>query len=76
MRHVQYYIVQCLGTNRHVSFIAVYKASVGSVIETAITALTPEQQMEVVKGLSRHLVNQGVVSPKVMLLPIHFQGHY
>ncbi|KAK5201950.1 phosphatidate cytidylyltransferase [Cryomyces antarcticus] len=48
------------------SFIAVYKASVGSVIETAITGLTPEQQMEVVKGLSKHLVNQGVINPKVL----------
>ncbi|KAI5265885.1 phosphatidate cytidylyltransferase [Aureobasidium subglaciale] len=48
------------------SFIAVYKASVGSVIETAITGLTPEQQMEVVKGLSKHLVNQGVINSKVL----------
>lgn len=47
------------------SFIAVYKASVGSVIETAITGLSPEQQMEVVKGLSKHLVNQGVINAKV-----------
>lgn len=47
------------------SFIAVYKASVGSIIETAITGLTPEQQMEVVKGLSKHLVNQGVINSKV-----------
>lgn len=47
------------------SFIAVYKASVGSVIETAITGLTPEEQMQVVKGLAKHLVNQGVVSAKV-----------
>src|ERR1700722_9701120 len=33
------------------SFIAVYKASVGSVMELAITGLTYEEQMEVVKGL-------------------------
>lgn len=49
------------------SFIAIYKASVGSVIETAITSLTPEQQMEVVKGLSKHLVNQGVINSKVRI---------
>lgn len=48
------------------SFIAVYKASVGSVIETAITGLTPEQQMEVVRGLSKHLVNQGVINVRVL----------
>ncbi len=47
------------------SFIAVYKASVGSVIETAIIGLSPEEQMEVVKGLTKYLFNQGVVSEKV-----------
>ncbi|KAK4554007.1 phosphatidate cytidylyltransferase [Recurvomyces mirabilis] len=48
------------------SFIAVYKASVGSVIETAITGLSPEEQVEVVKGLAKHLYNQGVVGVKVV----------
>ena len=47
------------------SFIAVYKASVGSVIETAITGLTSEEQLEVIKGLSKYLYNKGVVSEKV-----------
>jgi len=46
-------------------FIATHKASVGSVIEMAITGLTPEQQIEVVKGLSKHLVNQGVIASSV-----------
>lgn len=50
------------------SFIAVYKASVGNVIETAITGLSPEEQMEVVKGLTKYLFNQGVVTEKVSLL--------
>lgn len=49
------------------SFIAVYKASVGGVIEQAITGLTPDQQIEVVKGLSKHLVNQGVIPSNVSL---------
>ncbi|KAK5674968.1 phosphatidate cytidylyltransferase [Elasticomyces elasticus] len=48
------------------SFIAVYKASVGSVIETAITGLTHEEQMEVVKGLAKHLYNQGEVGYEVV----------
>ncbi|KAI9819354.1 MAG: hypothetical protein M1832_004059 [Thelocarpon impressellum] len=48
------------------SFIAVYKASVGSVIETAITGLSPEEQLEVIKGLSKYLYNQGVVSETVL----------
>ncbi|KAI9850713.1 MAG: hypothetical protein M1838_005204 [Thelocarpon superellum] len=48
------------------SFIAVYKASVGSVIETAITGLSPEEQLEVIKGLSKYLFNQGILSEKVL----------
>jgi phosphatidate cytidylyltransferase len=47
------------------SFIAVYKASVGSVMELAITGLTYEEQMEVVKGLSKYLYNQDAVSEQV-----------
>lgn len=47
------------------SFIAVYKASVGSVIETAIIGLNTEQQMEVVKGLAKYLYNQGAIDGKV-----------
>lgn len=47
------------------SFIAVHKASVGGVIETAITGLTVDEQMQVVKGLSKYLYNQGAVSEKV-----------
>ena len=47
------------------SFIAVYKASVGEVIEAAINGLTPEEQLEVVRGLSRYLANQGIVNEKV-----------
>ncbi|KAF2502842.1 phosphatidate cytidylyltransferase [Lophium mytilinum] len=48
------------------SFIATHQASVGGIIEAAITGLTPEEQMEVVKGLSKHLVNQDIISPKVL----------
>ncbi|PNS16920.1 hypothetical protein CAC42_4884 [Sphaceloma murrayae] len=48
------------------SFVAVHKASVGGVIELAITGLTSEQQVDVLKGLSKHLVNQGVISQKVL----------
>ena len=43
-----------------------YKASVGSVIETAITMLSPDEQVEVVKLLSKHLVNQGQLSVKAL----------
>jgi phosphatidate cytidylyltransferase len=54
------------------SFIAVYKASVGSVIETAITGLTPDEQIELVKALSKHLINQGTVPQKVFVGSFHF----
>lgn len=47
------------------SFIAQYKTSVGSIIESAIWGLTPEEQVEVVRGLGKYLYNQGVVSDKV-----------
>ncbi|KAF2479561.1 phosphatidate cytidylyltransferase [Neohortaea acidophila] len=48
------------------SFIAVYKTSVGSVIETVITGLSAEEQIEVVRGLAKHLYNQGVVGNDVV----------
>ncbi|KAL9114465.1 MAG: hypothetical protein Q9227_001546 [Pyrenula ochraceoflavens] len=48
------------------SFIAVYKASVGSVMETAITGLTVDEQLEVVRGLTKYLYNQGAVSDTIL----------
>ncbi|KAI9715045.1 MAG: hypothetical protein M1828_001081 [Chrysothrix sp. TS-e1954] len=48
------------------SFIAVYKTTVGGVIEMAIVGLSTDEQMEVVRGLSKHLVNQGVISAKAL----------
>ena len=49
------------------SFIAVYKASVGGIIEIAINGLTAEEQLEVVRGLGKYLFNQGTVSETVCL---------
>ncbi|GMF69012.1 unnamed protein product [Aspergillus oryzae var. brunneus] len=49
------------------SFIAVYKATVGDVIETAINGLTVEEQLEVVRGLGKYLYNQGTVSETVSI---------
>ena len=48
------------------SFIAVYKASVGDVIQTAIQGLDQDEMVEVIKGLSKYLVNQGVVEEGVL----------
>ena len=56
------------------SFIAVYKASVGDVIQRAIQGLDHDEMMEVVKGLSKHLVNQGVVQEGVLGCLADFVG--
>ncbi|KAF2870773.1 phosphatidate cytidylyltransferase 1 [Massariosphaeria phaeospora] len=50
----------------YTSFIAIHKTSVGGVIEAAITGLTLEEQLQVVQILSKHLVNQEIVSPKIL----------
>jgi phosphatidate cytidylyltransferase len=47
------------------TFIALHKVNVGSVLETAITSLSPDEQIELVKSMARYLGNQGVVSEKV-----------
>lgn len=60
------------------SFIAVYKASVGDIIETAINGLTVEEQLEVVRGLGKYLYNQGTVSETVCSpsSPLSFWSHF
>lgn len=50
------------------TFIAVYKASVGSVLELAITRLGHDEQLELVKSMCRYLGNQGVVPEEVSML--------
>jgi len=47
------------------SFIAVRHVTVGSVLHTAVVALSPEEQLELVKGLHRYLMGQGIISEKV-----------
>lgn len=44
------------------SFIAVHKATVGHVMEMAITGLSPEEQIELVRGMARYLGNQDLIS--------------
>ena len=39
--------------------------TVGSVLHTAVVALSPEEQLELVKGLHRYLMGQGIISEKV-----------
>jgi hypothetical protein len=53
------------------TFIAVHKVSVGGVMEMAITGLTADEQVELIRGMARYLGNQGVFDQKVSctLLP-------
>lgn len=48
------------------SFIAIYRASVGDVMERAIQGLDAEEMVEVVKGLSKYMVNQGFVEERLL----------
>jgi len=48
------------------SFIAVHNvASVGSVLDTAINSLSPQEQVEVLERLGRYLVGQNIIRDKV-----------
>ncbi|KAI1383831.1 phosphatidate cytidylyltransferase [Hypoxylon trugodes] len=47
------------------TFIAQHKVNFGNVMELAITGLTLEEQMDLVKGMSRYLENQGAWGPEV-----------
>ena len=48
------------------SFIATYSpASVGTVLESVITMLSPEEQVEVLERLGRYLVGKGLVQETV-----------
>lgn len=43
------------------TFIAMHKVNVGTVLETAITSLSPEEQVELVKSMGHYLTNQGIM---------------
>ena len=47
------------------SFIAIHKASLGSVMELAITGLTPDEQIELVRGMTRYLANHEILGQDV-----------
>lgn len=47
------------------TFIALHKVSVGGVMEMAITGLTPEEQIDLIKGMGHYLRNQGIISNTV-----------
>lgn len=47
------------------TFIALHKVNLGIVLETAITSLSPDEQMELVKSMGRYLGNQGIMPEEV-----------
>jgi phosphatidate cytidylyltransferase len=51
------------------TFIAQYKVSLGGVLESAITGLSVEDQIELLKGVARYLGNQGVLDADVRAMP-------
>lgn len=53
------------------SFIATHKASVGSVLELAITGLTPKEQVELLRGVGHYLRNQAIISEEVGCFRFH-----
>jgi phosphatidate cytidylyltransferase len=59
------FIMGTLAFMYYQGFITIHKATIGGVIETAITGLTLEEQMEVILRLSKHLVNQGALPSSV-----------
>ena len=56
------------------TFIATHKASLGSVMELAITGLTPEEQVELVRGIGRYLRNQAIISEEVCIVVNPIRG--
>lgn len=47
------------------TFIALHKVSLGGVMELAITGLTADEQIELVRGMARYLDNQGLLGTEV-----------
>lgn len=52
------------------SFIATYKVGLGGVMEQAITGLTVDEQIELVRNMARYLGNQGALGSDVSESPI------
>ncbi|WDK20978.1 cytidylyltransferase [Colletotrichum graminicola] len=48
------------------SFIALHTVNLGDVMEMAVTGLTVEEQLELVRGMGRYLSNQGVWGDEII----------
>jgi phosphatidate cytidylyltransferase len=56
------------------TFIAIHKVNLGTVLETAITSLSPDEQVELVKSMGHYLRNQGVLLDEVSIPSPVFHG--
>lgn len=59
------FIMGCFAFMYYHNFIASHKAGLGDVLSLAIRGLTPEEQVELVRGMVRVLENQGTWGPEV-----------
>lgn len=50
------------------TFVATHSATTSSVFQTAIGSLSPEQQIQLVLGLLKHLSNRGIISKQAVEL--------
>ncbi|KAF5021975.1 hypothetical protein F66182_5985 [Fusarium sp. NRRL 66182] len=48
------------------TFIAIHKANLGTVLETAITSLSQDDQIELVKSMGHYLRNQGILTQEAV----------
>lgn len=48
------------------TFVATHRMGLGGIMEDAITGLTPEEQIELIRGMSRYLFNQGIVGTDIL----------
>ncbi|KAI1845938.1 hypothetical protein JX265_011166 [Neoarthrinium moseri] len=60
------FIMGCFAYMYFHTFIALNKVSYGHVMELAITGLTVEEQIELMKGMGQYLENQGTWGPSVV----------
>ncbi|KAK7744316.1 phosphatidate cytidylyltransferase [Diatrype stigma] len=59
------FIMGCFAFMYYHNFIASHKAGLGDVLSLAIRGLTPDEQVELVRGMVRFLENQGTWGPEV-----------
>ncbi len=67
------FIMGCFAFMYYHGFIAQHKANLGDVMSLAIRGLSPDDQVELIRGLVKILENQGTFGPEVSFLYISMQ---